>query len=300
MPVVKVVVLGAGISAGVPAWNDGSALALRARAGDPQVPTRRGTALAVSTDGLRYTLVEAPFHLAETLTRDPRFAPAAGSRRVPIDGLVLTCGDLDASAGALALARGLSLRIASTRELREALIEHDWSFRQLEACWTGHAFDRPFPLDRDGELEARFFPLPGPGSDALPDGLARARCARAGLRITDRRTGARLVFAPRIARYDGATLAELRAADVRFVDGTFLEDEDGRRLHPGSPAATALGHRAIDGREGSLVWLSGMSGRSIYIHLSATNPACEIGSKAWTRIHEAGVLVAHDGLELEL
>jgi pyrroloquinoline quinone biosynthesis protein B len=299
VPDVKVVVLGSGIAAGVPAWNDGSPLALRARAGDPQVPVRRGTALAVSADGLRYTLVEAPFHLAETLTRDPRFAPAAGSRRVPIDGLVLTCGDLDATAGALALTHGLSLRIASTRELREALADQDGSFRQLAACWTGHAFDRPFPLDRDGELEARFFPLPGPAPDALRDGAPRSP-ARAGLRITDRRTGSRLVFAPRIARYDGATLAELRSADVRLVDGTFLQDEEGRLLHPGSPSALALGHRPIDGRDGSLVWLSGMSGRSIYVHLAATNPACDVGSKEWARIHEAGVLVAYDGMELEL
>lgn len=296
---MKVVVLGSGIAAGVPAWNDGSELALRARAGDPQVPVRRGTALAVSADGLRYTLIEAPLHLAETLTRDPRFAPAPDSRRVPIDGLVLTCGELDATAGALALARGLSLRIASTHALREDLIEHDRTFAQLAACWTGHAFDRPFPLDRDGELEARLFPLPGPAPDAPKDSVPRGPM-RAGLRITDRRTGTRLVFAPRIARYDGATLAELRSADVRFVDGTFLRDEEGRLLRPGSPTALGLGHRPIDGRDGSLVWLSGMSGRSIYVHLAATNPACELGSKDWARIHEAGVLVARDGLELEL
>ena len=297
---MKVVVLGSGIAAGIPAWNDGSPRALRARAGDPQRPVRRGASLAVSADGLRYSLIEAPFQLAESLARDPRFAPAPGSRSVPIDSLVLTCAELDACAGALALARGLSLRIASQNDLRDALVDHDAGFRTLAASWSGHPFDRPFLLDRDGFLEARLFPLPGPIPDALRELAPKAGRARSGVRITDLRSGARLVFAPRIARYDSATLAELRAADLRLVDGTCLGDEEGRLIHPGVKCARELGHLPIDGRDGSLVWLSGMTGRSVYVHVAASNPACDTGSKEWTRIHEAGVLVAFDGMEVEL
>ena len=297
---MKVVVLGSGIAAGIPAWNDGSPRALRARAFDPQMPVRRGASLAVSADGLRYSLIDAPFHLAESLARDPRFAPAPGSRSVPIDSLVLTCAELDACAGALALARGLSLRIASQNDLRDALVDHDAGFRTLTACWSGHPFDRPFMLDRDGFLEARLFPLPGPIPDALRELAPKSGRARAGVRITDLRSGARLVFAPRIARYDSATLAELRAADLRLVDGTCLGEEEGRLIHPGVQGARELGHLPIDGRDGSLVWLSGMTGRSVYVHVAASNPACDTGSKEWTRIHEAGVLVAYDGMELEL
>lgn len=297
---MKVIVLGSGIAAGVPAWNDGSAPALRARAGDAALPRRRGAAIAVTVDGERYSLVEAPLHLAESLTRDPRFAPAAGSRNVPLDTLVLTCAELDACAGALAFARGLSLRIASPHDLRAALVDHDAGFRSLCPSWSGHAFDRPFLLDREGLLEARLFPLPGKVPDALRELAPKSGRARAGIRITDLRTGARLVFAPRIARYDSATLAELRAADLRIVDGTHLREDEGRLLHPGGEGASEQGHLPIDGREGSLVWLSGMVGRSIYIHLAPNNPASEIASKDWTRIHEAGVQIAYDGMELEL
>jgi pyrroloquinoline quinone biosynthesis protein B len=297
---MKVVVLGSGIASGLPAWNDGSPRALRARAGDPAVPRRRGLALAVSADDRRYSLIEAPLHLSATLTRDPRFQPTPQTRSVPLDTLVLTCAELDACAGALAFARGLSLRIASTHGVREALVDHDAGFRALEPGWAGQAFDRPFLLDREEQLEARFFPLPGPVPGPLREHAPKAGRARAGLRITDRRTGTRLVFAPRIAQYDSATLAELRAADLRLVDGTCLNDDEGRQIHPGVASARDLGHLPIDGREGSLVWLSGMRGRSVYVHLAASNPACETSSKEWTRIHEAGVLVAHDGMELEL
>ena len=296
---MKALLLGSGIASGVPAWNDGSPRALRARSGDPRVPVRRGASLAVSADGVRYSLLEAPFPLAEILAREPRFAPQPATRSVPLDTLVLTSPELDASAGALALARGLSLRIASPHALREVLVGHEAGFAALEPVWTGHSFDRPFPLDREGRLEARFFPLPGPVPDALRERAPRAGRARAGVRITDRANGTRLVWAPRIASYDSATLAELRAADVRFVDGTCLDDAEGRLIHPGVQSARDLGHLPIDGRDGSLVWLSGMAGRTIYVGLAASNPACDEGSKEWTRIQESGVQIGRDGLELE-
>lgn len=294
---MKVLLLGSGIAAGVPAWNDGSEAALRARAQDPALPRREGAALAVSADGLRYSILEAPFHLPSTLSRHPRFAPAAGSRAVPIDSLLLTSGDLDASAGALALRSGLSIRIASPVGLRSELIDHDAAFASLEPLWIGLPWDRPFPLDREEALEARLFPLPGPVPDHLRDRSTAAGRARCGVRITDRRSGTRLVWAPRITRYDSATLAELRAADVRLVDGTCYSEDEARQIRPGARSASDLGHGPIDGREGSLAWLAGMGGRSIYVHLSATNPICDTASKEAARVLEAGIEIATDGME---
>lgn len=297
---MKILVLGSGIAPGIPAWNDGSEAALRARTRDPLFPSRAGAALAVSADGLRYSLLEAPFHLPATLATHPRFAPAAGSRSVPVDSLMLTTGDLDATGGALALRSGLSIRIASPVGLRTALLDNDAAFTSLEPLWTGLPWDRPLPLDRDENLEARLFPLPGPVPDHLLDRSTTAGRARCGVRITDRVTGLRLVWAPRIARYDSATLAELRAADVRFVDGTCYAEEEGRRVRPGARCASELGHAPIDGADGSLAWLSGMSGRSIYTHLSATNPIAETESKEAGRVRAAGIEIAQDGLEITL
>ena len=287
------------MAGGVPDWNDGSEAALRARASDPDLPRREGTALAISADGVRYSLVEAPFHLPATLTRSTRFAPAAGGRAVPLDSLILTSGDLDHCGGALALRRGLSLRITSSRGLRAALLDHDASFRSLEAVWSGLPWDRPFPLDREETLEARLFPLPGPVPDHLRDLASQAGRARCGVRVTDRRTGMRLVWAPRLARMDSATLAELQAADLRFVDGTCYSEEEARRIRPGTRTAAELGHLPIDGRDGSLVWLSGMQGRSVYVHMSATNPIGDARSKESARVREAGIEIASDGMEID-
>lgn len=296
---MRVIVLGSGQAAGFPAWNEGGPAALRARAGDPAVPRRAGAALAVSADGLRYSLLEAPLHLAATLTQVASLAPPPGSRAVPIDSLVLTSAELAACAGALGFGPGLSLRIASSRELRTALVEQDAGFRSLEAVWAGFPWDRTFPLNRDGRLEARLFPLPGPIPDFLRESAPRAGRGRCGVRITDLDTGLRLVWAPRLARLDSATLAELRAADLRFVDGTFYDDAEARVLRPGAARAEELGHLPIDGREGSLAWLAGMRGESIYIHLAGTNPLCDLKSPASERVRAAGAEIAFDGMELE-
>lgn len=296
---MKAIVLGSGIASGLPSWNDGSEIALRARALETDVPRRRGAMLAVTADRLRYSLLEAPFHLPATLALESRFAPSAGSRAVPIDAIVLTSAELDACAGALAVRSGLAARVVSSLGVRDALVDHDAAFVTLESTWTGLPWDRPFPLDRDGHLEARLFPLPGPTPDHLRDRSTSAGRGRAGVRITDRRSGRRLVWAPRIERYDSATLAELREADVRLVDGTCHTEDEGRRLRPGIRSSVELGHAPIDGRRGSLVQLAGMQGRSIYVHVAATNPIADAASKELARVREAGVDVAVDGLEIE-
>lgn len=290
--------LGSGAGGGVPAWHDGSEAALRARAHDPALPPRRAALLAVTTDGARFSLIEAPFHLPATLAGTPRLAPTAGGASVPLDTILLTHADLDACGGALALRAGLAARIASPHDLRAALLAHDAAFEPLAPLWLGLGWDRPIALDRDERLEARLFPLPGPDPDHLRERTPRAGRARCGVRITDRETGRRLVWAPRIERYDSATLAELRAADLRLVDGTFYAAEESRRHRPPARDPEALGHAPIDGPKGSLAWLSGMQGRSIYVHLAATNPIADAGSKERERVEAAGVEVAHDGLEV--
>lgn len=297
---MKARLLGSGIATGVPTWNDGSEAARKARALDADHPRRLGACLAVSADGVRFSILEAPFHLASTLANEPLFAPPEGSRAVPIDSLILSSGDLDASGGALALRSGLAVRIASSADLRRELLDHDASFVTLEPLWTGLGWDRPFPLDRDETLEARLFPLPGPVPDHLRDRSTTAGRARAGVRITDRRSGRRLVWAPRIEKLDSATLAELREADVRFVDGTCYAADEARRLRPGARSAVELGHVPIDGPGGSLAVLAGMTGRSIYVHVAASNPLANRGAKEAARVAEAGVEIGLDGLELEV
>jgi pyrroloquinoline quinone biosynthesis protein B len=194
----------------------------------------------------------------------------------------------------------LSYRIVSTHWVRSAILEHNAAFRLLEPVWGAAKLDEPIALDRDGLLEARLFPVPGKVPGYLRDCVAaHAECCVA-VRLTDTRSGRRLVFAPGLKALDSGTLAELAAAECRFVDGTFFHRDELRALRPGAPDAVAMGHLPIAGPEGSLAALSALPGRTLYIHMNNTNPVLDAASAETAELRRAGVEIAADGQELEL
>jgi len=184
--------------------------------------------------------------------------------------------------------------------VRDALLDHNAMFRVLAPAFGTVRIDEAFGLDRDDHLEAKLFPLPGkPPAWAQPVASVSAETTL-GLRVVDKRSSKRLVYAPALQRLDSATLAELAEADVRFVDGTFFAEDELRALQPGAPDARALGHLPISGAGGSLALLRGMRGRTLYTHLDGANPALDAASPEAARIRAAGVEIASDGLELEV
>jgi pyrroloquinoline quinone biosynthesis protein B len=297
---MRVRVLGSAAGGGLPQWNCGCRNCVRARAGDPAVPPRAQPSLAVSADGVRWSLANATPDVREQLARTPALHPRPGTRDVPLDTIVLTNADLDHAMGLLVLRESLPYRIVTTAWVRRALLQHNAVFRLLEPAWQVARLDEPFLLDRGDALEARLFPVPGKVPGWLGDLEKNGPEATVGLRLTDRRSGRRLVYAPGIQRLDEGTLAELVAADLRFVDGTFHTEHELLGARPGAPGATAMGHVPVAGAGGSLSLLSGLPGRTFYIHLNNTNPLLDAGSKEREAVGWAGVGVAEDGMELEL
>ena len=59
-----------------------------------------------------------------------------------------------------------------------------------------------------------------------------------------------------------------------------------------------MGHMPVDGADGSLAALAGLSGRRIYIHINNTNPILIEGSPERRRVEAAGWEVAYDGMEI--
>ncbi len=273
---------------------------MRARAGDPDVPPRSQPSLAVSADGRRWSLLNASPDVRDQLCRFPGLHPRPGTRDVPLDTVLLTNADLDNCLGLLVMRESLPYRIVSTRWTRDALVENNAVFRLVEPAWGNARLDEAVALDRQGDLEARFFPVPGKVPGWLGDRAANAPEATVGVRISDRRSGRRLVVAPGIQRLDSGTLAELEAADCRFVDGTFFHADELLAMRPGAPDAHAMGHLPIGGAGGSLAALRELPGRSLYFHINNTNPILDLRSKERASVLEAGVEIADDGMELEL
>jgi pyrroloquinoline quinone biosynthesis protein B len=108
------------------------------------------------------------------------------------------------------------------------------------------------------------------------------------------------VVLPGLPRLDAGTLAELEAADCRFVDGTFWEADELQKLRPGAPDAFAMGHLPIEGPGGSLEALAKLPGRTLYFHLNGTNPALDPASPESARLRSAGLEIAADGQEIEV
>ena len=297
---MRVRVLGSAAGGGLPQWNCGCDRCVRARAGDPQVPPRSQPSIAVSADGVRWSIVNASPDVRDQLAQFPGLHPRPGTRDLPLDTIVVTNPDIDHVLGLLVLRESLPYRIVSTPFVRDVVLDHNAVFRILEPAWGIAKLDQPIALDRDGQLEARLFPVPGKvptWATRLASNHAEATCA---VRITDLRSGRRLVYAPGVARLDAGTLAEMEAASCSFVDGTFFRSDELSQTRPGAPDAAAMGHVPIAGPGGSLPVLSELRGRVVYIHLNNTNPVLDAGSPEASLVQRAGLEIAMDGMELEI
>ena len=297
---MRVVVLGSCAGGGLPQWNCGGPNSVRARAGDPDVPARTQPSLAVSAGDGRWSLVNASPDVRDQLAHFPGLHPRPGTRDIPLDTVALTNADLDHVLGLLVMREALPYRIVSTPWVRSALLEHNAVFRLLEPAWATARLDEGFALDREGHLEARFFPVPGKVPGHLSDLAKDHPEATVALRVTDGRSGRRLVYAPGVKRLDAATLAELALAELRFVDGTFFSADELRAVRPGAPDAWAMGHVPIAGEGGSLEALAPLPGRTFYVHVNNTNPILDARSGEAEAVRRAGIGIAHDGMELEL
>lgn len=297
---LKLRVLGTACGGALPQWNCGCERCMRARRGDSDVPARLHASLAISAGDARWSLANATPDLREQLAHFAPLHPRPGTRSVPLDTIVLTDASLAHTLGLLLLADALSYRVITTRWIRDALLGHNAAFRPLEPAFGTVKIDETFCLDREEQLEAKLFPIPGK-PPAWTQGVASASAeATLGLRVEDRRSGKRVVYAPVLQRLDSATLAELAEADLRFVDGTFFASDELRALRPGAPDALALGHTPIVGSEGSLRLLGGMRGRTLYTHLNNSNPVLDARSPEAAHVRAGGAEVASDGMEIAL
>jgi pyrroloquinoline quinone biosynthesis protein B len=296
---VRIRVLGSCAGGGLPQWNCGGRNAVRARAGDPALPARSQASLAISADGERWSLIGASPDLRDQLARFPALHPRPGTRDLPLDVVLLANAELDHVLGLLVLRDALSYRILSTPWVRDALLGYNAVFRLLAPVWSGMPLDTPFALDQAGRLEARLFPVPAKLPSFLSGLVPAAAGTSAGVRVTDLRSKKRLVVLPGLPRLDPGTLAELEAADCRFVDGTFWQAGELQALRPGAPDAFAMGHLPIDGPGGSLDALARLPGRTLYFHLNGTNPVLDPASPEAARVRSAGVGIASDGEEIE-
>jgi len=264
------------------------------------VRARTQASLAVSADGQHWILLNASPDLRAQLAATPQLAPQGGVRGSPIEAVLLTGAEVDQIAGLLNLRERQPFTIYGS-EATLAILAANSIFGVLAGDVVRReavALDRPFAV---AGIDIELFAAPGKVPLYLEQGEPQtAEESGSNVGVELRAGGRCLVFVPGAAAITPALKARLEKADLVMFDGTLFTDDEMIRNGSGSKTGRRMGHMPIDGGDGSLAALAGLSARRFYIHINNTNPILIEGSAERLRVEAAGIEVAEDGMEVVL
>ena len=302
-------VLGSAAGGGFPQWNCGCPNCLGVRRGTIRAVARTQESVAVSADGDSWFLLNASPEIRQQVESFDKLHPRA-QRDTPIQGIVLTNGDLDHTLGLLSLRESQPLALYVTQRVYGGFTEGNVLYRTLQRLQgqvTLHTLELGAPeqplrlLDGSASgLTLRAFPAPGKAALHL-DQSNPDPGDNIGVLLQDERTGKRLAYIAAVGASSAEVVAASSSADAVFFDGTFWSSDELIALGASTRRAEDMAHWPIGGSAGSLRFLRGLrAARRIYIHINNTNPLLREDSAERAEVNAAGVEVAFDGMELEL
>ncbi len=301
---MRIVFLGTGAGGGVPQWNCNCTYCMRARQRNGRVRPRREAAIAVSTDGARWVILDAPMELGAMLRMHPYFIPDT-TRGTRIHAVVLLHGDVNHAVGVLTFRGPISdvrtyVSVYSTARVQQTLLDRCALFRIVKAHWEILPLQQWIPITGpDGtptEMEIRAIPVPGkPPTYHWEDHTENT----VAIHVRDPRTGTTLTYAPIVREITPDLLDAFRQSRCIILDGTFWYDHELMDIDPqGGRSAYAIGHIPV---QDSLPVLQEISAPyRIYTHINNTNPLNDPASEAYHTVRAAGIYVAVDGMEIDL
>jgi pyrroloquinoline quinone biosynthesis protein B len=295
------IVLGAAAGGGFPQWNCNCAVCRLAWAGDGRVRARTQASLAVSADGERWSLLNAAPDLRAQVQATAALHPRGGSRGSPVACVVLTGAEIDQTAGLLSLRERSPFTLIATAATLAAVAGNPMFGVLAADVVTRRAVAPGERFALGAGLDAELFMVPGKlplyleGED--PD-TASESAANVGVELSS--GTARLAYVPGAAAVTPALRQRLSRADAILFDGTLYRDDEMIRTGTGEKTGRRMGHMPIDGPDGSLAALDGLSARRIFVHVNNTNPILVDGSPERARVEAAGWQVAWDGMEISL
>jgi pyrroloquinoline quinone biosynthesis protein B len=293
------VVLGSAAGGGFPQWNCRCPVCRLAWAGDPRVKPRTQASIAVSADGERWLLINASPDLRAQISATPVLHPKADRRDSPIAAVILTGAEIDQTTGLLTLRERQPFRLLATAATH-GFVAGNPMFSALQpdlvprlTVVPGECF-APLP-----GIEAELFSVPGKVPLYLEGDRSRD-VADVNVGVELRAGTARLVYVPGAAAVPAPVQDRLARADIVLFDGTLYRDDEMILTGTGEKTGRRMGHMPIDGPDGTLVTLAGLSGRRLFIHINNTNPILIEGSPERAHVTAAGWEVADDGMEIAL
>jgi pyrroloquinoline quinone biosynthesis protein B len=308
---LRVVVLGAAAGGGVPQWNCGCPVCLKARTTDPELQSTQAS-IAVSADGEHWFLINASPDLRQQLIATPQLHPRAGRlRHSPISGVILTNGEIDAVAGLLSMREGSPftiyahakvLSILGDNSIFNVLNPNNVQRRPIE---EDVAFEPMLPDGAPSGIEVLPFAAPGKSAWYLEGKPHPAGDTGAGdtlgLRIRDKATGNYFYFLAACANVTDGLKSRIAGAPLIFFDGTVWRDDELMVAGLGNKTGQGMGHIAMSGMSGAIESLAGLDiGRKIFLHINNSNPALLRDSAERSMAEHAGWQIAADGTEITL
>jgi len=298
-------VLGAAAGGAFPQWNCACTQCQRLRLGTFAGQPRTQAQVALSEDGVAWTLLNASPDLRTQIEATPELWPTGNSRHSPIGSVVITAAEADTVAGLLSLREFQPLDIYATPSVLQILREDNSLFALLDrvprqAAWKEIRPDAEFAV---GPLRFRPFSLAG-GFPAFVRAERKAeldaREAVLGLLI-DSPSGGSMAYLPGAPKIEDEWREFLDECDVLLFDGTFWTEDELCRVRGGGKLASEMGHLPLSGPCGSLAALHDIKcPRKIFFHINNTNPILDESSQAYAEVRDAGWEVARDGMEIHL
>jgi pyrroloquinoline quinone biosynthesis protein B len=308
---LHVVVLGVAAGGGVPQWNCGCDVCLKARGEHPELRSTQAS-IAISADGEHWFLINASPDLRQQLIATPKLHPRKGRlRHSPIAGVVLTNGEIDAVAGLLSMREGSPFAIYAHPKVL-AILKANSIFDVLseknvrrEAIAIDAAFEPTLPDGTPSGIEILPFNVPGTSAWYLRDkhhpGGNSTDGDTLGLRIRDKATNRHFYFIAACADVTDALRSRLAGAPLVFFDGTVWRDDELIAQGLSTKTGQGMGHIAMSGKSGAIESLAGLDiDRKIFLHINNSNPALLAGSAERKALEHAGWQILADGTEIVL
>jgi pyrroloquinoline quinone biosynthesis protein B len=297
-------ILGSAAGGGLPQWNCGCLNCSSARKG--QLSSRTQDSVAVSANGRDWFLLNASPDVARQIESTPELWPRA-ARHSPIQGVVLTNGDLDHVLGLLLLREGQPLSVYATPEVRAGL-EQNRMLRTLmrfdgQLVWRsitpGSRVELAGPNGPSMGIFCDAFGAPGKPPLHLMGIVEPSAGDNVGLRLRSGEGGS--------AVYLSATSSitpiahELDGSSVLLLDGTFWSETELVDAKLGHATAREMAHLPLSGEGGSVAACAGLRiDRRIFTHINNTNPILQPASSERRLVAEQGWELAEDGMCLRV
>lgn len=305
-------VLGAAAGGGFPQWNCCCANCNRLRKSEFPGTARSQTQLAVSADSSEWFLINASPDLRTQIEAFPPLHPNSfNARDTPINGVVLTCAEVDAALGLLLLRESQPLNVYATAAVRTLLMDDNSLFGVLrrqtdQVRWHETTPGKPFWLDSIHGRPTGISCTPISTNGTFPGHVPANRAkqldsADAVIGLFIEHNGRQIAFFPGVLAVAPEWLERMETCDAIFVDGTFWSDDELIRIQGEGKTAREMGHLPVGDAEGTLELFSRLTGpRKIFIHINNTNPMLDETSAEHRRVLEAGWELATDGMEIHL